>query len=111
MARISKSVERGGYEETERDSGYSLLAERAPGMIVLSKQRPCSLNVRSGTNLNLVPERGRRVVVLDTCAQVRPTHSPRKRGCCAGEPTWMPFLSEKKVQEREGGTDEIGSGT
>lgn len=49
--------------------------------------------------------------VLGACAQVRPTHSPRKRGCCAGEPTWMPFLREKKVQEREGGTDEIGSGT
>jgi len=42
----------------------SLLTERAPGMIVLSNQRLCSLNVRSGTNLNLVPERGKRVAVL-----------------------------------------------
>jgi hypothetical protein len=42
----------------------SLLTERAPGMIVLSNQRLCSLNVRSGTNLNVVPERGKRVAVL-----------------------------------------------
>jgi len=38
----------------------SLLTERAPGMIVLSNQGLCSLNVRSGTNLNAVPEKGRR---------------------------------------------------
>jgi hypothetical protein len=36
----------------------SLLTERAPGMIVVSNQGLCSLNVRSGTNLNAVPEKG-----------------------------------------------------
>ena len=35
----------------------SLLTERAPGMIVVSNQGLCSLNVRSGTNLNAVPEK------------------------------------------------------
>ena len=79
----------------------SLPTERAPGMIVLSNQRLCSLNVRSGTNLNLVPERGRRVVVLDTCAQVRPPYSPRKRGCRAVKLTGMPFCRDKTAQERE----------
>lgn len=37
----------------------SLLTERAPGMIVVSNQGLCSLNVRSGINLNAVPEKGR----------------------------------------------------
>ena len=36
----------------------SLLTERALGTIIFSDEGLCSLNVRSGTNLNAVPEKG-----------------------------------------------------
>ncbi len=66
----------------------SLLTERAPGMIVVSNQGLCSLNVHSGTNLNAVPEKGQ--------------ESSGARPMRAGELTWIPFFEEKGVQEMEG---------
>lgn len=66
----------------------SLLTERAPGMIVVSNQGLCSLNVRSGTNLNAVPEKGQEG------SSARPIR--------AGKPTWILFFGEKGVQEMEG---------
>lgn len=35
--------------------------------------------------------------VLGACAQVRPTHSPRRSGCCAGEPTRLPVFVQRTV--------------